>query len=323
VILDIFILIFGLIVLYFSADWLVAGSSRLAARLGVPPLVIGLTVVAFGTSMPELLVSVTAALRNSSAIALGNVVGSNIVNIALILGLSALIRPLGTKVRSIRMEAPFMVLGAIILVLTIMDSMLGRLDGLLFSVMFLVFVYYSYRTARKESVVLSEDIKQEFEKSEKRGIRGIPIAPLIAIGLCGLVLGAHLLVNSAIGIAIKLNLSETFIGLSIVALGTSLPELATSTVAAYRGENDISIGNIIGSNIFNTFGIIGISALIHPLEINNGIVETNYMVDLALMVILSLAIWLFMYTGKRISRGEGVLLILVYLGYLVFLTGRG
>jgi cation:H+ antiporter len=321
VILNIFILLSGLVVLYFSADWLVAGSSRLATRLGVPPLVIGLTVVAFGTSMPELVVSVTAALQDRSGIALGNVIGSNIANIALILGLSALIRPLGTKVRSIRREAPFMVLGAIVLVLTIMDSMLGRLDGMLFSAMFLVFVLYSYLTAKKESVVLAEDIKREYEESEKRGMRSIPVVPLIVIGLCGLVLGAQLLINSAIGIAIKLNLSETFIGLSIVALGTSLPELATSTVAAYKGENDISIGNIIGSNIFNTFGIIGISAFIHPIEI--GIVGTNYMVDLALMVILSIAIWFFMYTGKRISRGEGAILIMVYLGYLVFLTGRG
>jgi cation:H+ antiporter len=318
--LNILLMIIGLVILYFSADWLVSGSARLASRFRIPPLIIGLTIVAFGTSMPELLVSVTAAMRGSSGIALGNIIGSNIANIAFILGVSALIRPLGTKLRTLRLEAPVMVLAALCLLLSSIDSLIGRWDGLLFVFGIILFTIYNYRTGKQESESLPDDIKIEFEKPQQKPIPRISLPLLILIGIGGLVLGAQLLVMSALEIAAIYNISETFIGLTIVALGTSLPELATSTVAAWKGEDDISIGNIVGSNIFNVFAIAGIAAIIHPIELVDGLIDGNYMVDFLLMILLSLTLWYFMYTGKQISRGEGAILLAVYIFYLLYLS---
>ncbi len=323
--IDFFILTISLIILYYAADWLVSGAARLAQKYRVPPLVIGLTIVAFGTSAPELLVSVTAAIRENGEIAFANVIGSNIVNIAFILGLSALIRPLTTTVRTIRLEAPVMVASAILLFVFSIDSVLGFLEGGLLVTGFLVFLFFMYRTGKKESAHLSKEVEEEFKDAEalvrKRKVR-VPESLRIVFGLAGLIFGANLLIDSAVGLAEQFGLSQKLIGLTIVAIGTSLPELATSTVAAFKGENDISIGNLVGSNIFNILAIAGISSIISPIRLGEGIVGGGYLTDLLLMVFLSFNVWYFMATGKKISRYEGGFLVVIYVAYMFYLSFR-
>lgn len=301
----------GIALLYFGAEGLVRGSSSLALRLKLTPLVIGLTVVAFGTSMPEMVVSVGAALSGSGAIAAGNVVGSNIANVALILGISAIICPLAVNVRVVRVDLPIMVLVSVILILVLLDQSIGRVEGSLLVAGLIAYTVFSLWAARRETGQ-AQDV---FEDSIPKTSQSIPLSSgLVVGGLVLLVVGARLLVTGSVAIAEAIGLSEAVIGLTIVAIGTSLPELATSVLAALKKEGDIAIGNIVGSNIFNILGILGVASVVRPLE-ETGMQPT----DLGLMLLLAIILLPLARSGWRLNRWEGAFLLLLYTGYLVHL----
>lgn len=310
-------LIGGLILLYFGAEFLVKGGVRLATIANVPPLLIGLTVVGFATSAPELVVSVDAALKGSGDISIGNVVGSNICNIALILGLSAVICPLSTSLKIIRIDTPLMIFCAILLsVVLFVFGGIDRITGGIFFAGIILYTLWSIREAKREMSAQTAAVKTEFDEAVTAGGRfNISAAlGLIALGLAMLVGGAKLLVTGAVELAHILSIPDAIIGLTIVAVGTSLPELATSVVAAVRGQRDISIGNILGSNIFNVLAIMGVSGLVKPIQmVNIGVV------DLGVMLFTSILLLPLMRTGFVISRKEGVFLLAIYAGYTTYL----
>jgi len=314
---DVAMLLAGFAALYYGAEWLVRGASRLAFAMGVRPLVIGLTVVGFGTSMPEVVVSAVASFRGSPETALGNVVGSNIANSGLILATAALIAPLKTDLGLLKREGPLMV--AITLLLSIVAWFGGaywRWQGALMLAGLVAFVWLSLRWARAEP----PRVEAEFEKFEReedllaRGHRARQFAWVFA-GILTLVAGGHLLVTSAVSLARRFSIPEIVIAATVVAVGTSLPELATSIVAALRREPDISVGNIIGSNIFNLLGVLGVGALIHPIPVAPAVREFEFVWLLAFAV----ATFLILRTGHRISRAEGVFLLAAYVVFVVLL----
>lgn len=302
----------GLILLYGGAEGLVRGSSALALRLGLSPLLVGLTVVAFGTSSPELAVSVRAALAGQGDMALGNVVGSNIANVALILGVCALVRPLRVDAQVVRWDAPVLFGTSVLLVVLLGDRVLGRPEGLGLCAALVAYLALSVRLARREPSPLIHD---EFA-------RALPAAPrrlwaevlLVLAGLGLLVLGGRFLVSGAVTVARGLGLSEAFIGLTVVAVGTSLPELATSLVAAARGEADLAVGNVVGSNIFNVLGVAGLASAIHPMTAS---ALSGF--DLWTMLAVAAVALPIVWTGHRVSRGEGALLALGYCAYVGWL----
>ena len=304
-------LVGGLIMLFIGAEGLIRGSSNLAIKIGITPLVVGLTVVAFGTSTPELVVSLKAALLGNSSISLGNVVGSNIANIALILGVAALIRPLDVHAKVIMREIPIMIGISILLLLLLIDGELGFIDGLIFVIGLIVYLVVNVLIARKEK---NPEIDSEFSEGLKSKL-GVPVSIVLMIaGLGLLILGANLFVQSAVAIAKIFNVSDAIIGLTIVAIGTSLPELITSIVASYKKEADIAIGNVVGSNVFNILGILGITALIIPISS----VGISY-VDLGVMLFTAIILFPLSRTGFSISRFEGALLLAGYGGYIYYL----
>ena len=309
--LNIIFLIAGGVLLYFGAVGLVRGSVALALRLKFRPLVIGLTVVAMGTSMPELVVSVEAALAGTAAMAVGNAIGSNIANIALILGLSAMICPLAVNVRVIRLDLPLLVLISLGIIVLLHDQRLGRVEGGILLGGLVAYVVFSLRAARKETV----SSKETFDEALPKAAPSVVVSSLMALGgLVLLVVGARLLVMGAVSIAQVLGMSEAVIGLTIVAMGTSLPELATSVLAALKKEGDIAVGNIVGSNIFNLLGILGTASLVKPLE-NTGM----SLVDLGLMAGLAILLLPLARTGWKIDRLEGFGLFVIYFGYVAYL----
>lgn len=301
----------GFLLLTGGAEGLVRGAASLARRLGLSSLVIGLTVVALGTSMPELVVSVGAALQGTPDVALGNVVGSNIANIGLILGTAALVTALRVQVQVIRFDVPILVVVSLLLIALITDGRVNRLDGALLAVGLIVYVTYSIRWAQVEP---DAAVQEEFEEAlpPPRSL-GMDLL-LLGGGLVLLVGGARLLVDGAVELAIRLRVSEVVIGLTVVAIGTSLPELATSMVAARKGEGDIAVGNAVGSCIFNLLGILGITALVRPL----GTAELG-VVDGAMMVGLTLFLLPLMRTGFALSRIEGGFLLAAYISYIAYL----
>ncbi len=310
----------GFLLLIKGADLLVDGSSAIARRLKVSDLSIGLTVVAFGTSTPELFVNLFASAQGNTAIAIGNIVGSNIANVLLILGVSALIYPLSVTRGTIWKEIPFSLLAAMLLAILLNDglldgsssSVLSRSDGLVLLAFFVIFLYYTVGIASRV-----EGLEQSLTSKVHRMSWAIGKSIL---GLAGLVLGGRFVVSSAIELGRLFGVSESLMGLTVVAVGTSLPELATSAMAAYRKNSDIAVGNIVGSNIFNIFFILGTSATIRPLPIQPG-----GDADLGVLVGSSLLLFLCMFTGKKrlLDRWEGVLLLVLYIGYLYYLTVRG
>lgn len=317
--MSIVILIIGFGFLIKGADFLVSGASSLAKRIGVSDLVIGLTVVAFGTSTPELLVNIFASAQGSTDIAIANILGSNIFNILLILGLSSLIYPLAVTGGTVWKEIPFSLLAALMLGVLANDllfdklgySMLTRIDGFIFIAFFVIFIYY----------IIS--IAKNFENggNNKEGKKSLlKLLFMIGSGFAGLIFGGKIVVDSAVNIASQLGISQSLIGLTIVSIGTSLPELAASAVAAYRKSPDIAVGNIIGSNIFNIFFVLGISALIRPLPIT-----TQINADIIILIGTSLLLFFFMFTGKRrmLDRWEGAVFILLYMWYIIFIIKRG
>lgn len=301
----------GILLLYLGAEGLVRGSASLARRLKLTPLVIGLTVVAFGTSMPEMVVSVGAALSDAAPIAAGNVVGSNIANIALILGASAVLCPLAVNVRIIRVDLPLLVLMSLIMAAFLLDQTVGRVEGGLLVTGLVLYTVFSLKAARRESGAAQAVFEGAIPK-ETRSIAGS--SAMLVGGLVLLVIGARLLVTASVAIAQTFGLSEAVIGLSIVAVGTSLPELATSILAALKKEGDIAVGNIVGSNIFNILGILGVSSLARPL-VGTGMSR----LDVGLMIVLAILLLPLARSGWRINRWEGVVLLLAYVAYVSYL----
>jgi cation:H+ antiporter len=322
---DIAFLAIGVVALYFGAEWLVRGSAGIARSFGVSALVVGLTVVAIGTSMPELVVSAGAALEGKSDIALGNVVGSNICNIGIILGLTAIISPPRVERGMILRELPVLFLATAAVPVFLVDGLLGRIEGALLLAGALAFIYFLIATSRRGALEHSvEDEAEILEELEERVLHHIDISPrarlkLGAIGLVGLVvlvLGGKLFVDGAVGIASRVGMSERVIGLTVVAVGTSLPELAASLVAALRGHSDIAVGNVVGSNIFNLLLILGGAALISPIA---GSLDV-YVLDFAAVGVMTLLAVVFLRTERVIRRWEGVLLAVIYVGYLAALV---
>jgi len=308
------VLVLGLVLLYFGAEGLVRGSSSLALRLGVGPLLVGLTVVAFGTSTPELVVSLKAAYLGQGDISVGNVVGSNICNIGLILGFSALIIPIKVASQIVRIDTPIMIGTTALALALLYDGALSRVEGIILFGLLVVYVLFSIRLAKKQP---SDPLAGEFSEEMKISKWGVweDIAFIVG-GLVMLVFGARFLVQAAIDIAKTFGLSEAVIGLTIVAVGTSLPEFATSLVAALKKESDIAVGNIVGSNIFNILGILGISATVTPLS-SAGITG----IDLGVMLLFALVLWVFSRTGFLLNRLEGLLMLAGYAVYVAWLIG--
>ncbi len=309
-------IIAGIIFLYFGAEWLVKGSSRLALAMGIPSLIVGLTVVAFGTSAPEMVVSVSSGLKGIGGIAIGNVVGSNIFNIAVILGIAAIISPLKVNIQVLRIDAPIMMAATLIVCLVLLDGTLSRMEGAFLFAGIICYVVFSIYFGRKNNNNENNDvlIPSKAKNPGKDWLSMLLNAAFIFGGLILLVAGSKLFVKGAVDIAHILNISETIIGLTIVSAGTSLPELATSVLAAFRREEDIAIGNVIGSNIFNIFAILGFTGLLTPITFSGiGIVDMLVLIGTAVLILP------VMRSGFRINRAEGVFLLLTYCGYLTYL----
>ena len=305
-------LVGGLGFLYLGAEGLVRGSAALAFRAGLTRLVVGLTLVAFGTSSPELVVSVSSSLEGNSGIAMGNVIGSNICNIALILGLSALIRPVSVNAQVVRLQIPLMIAVSCILGLFLIDGVLSRLDGLILVVGIIAYVTFSIYMARKSiNHESGRDIDADIPILSRNPVIDII---LVAGGLVLLAVGARLFVSGAVSIADSLGVSRAVIGLTIVALGTSLPELATSVVASAKNEGDIAVGNVIGSNIFNILAILGLASLVRPVGLG-GIGAF----DIFAMLAISLLVLPLARSGFVLNRKEGFALLLCYVGYILLL----
>lgn len=311
----ILLVIVGIALLYGGAEGLVRGSVAVARRLGLSALVVGLTVVAFGTSMPEMVVSVQAALDGRAPIAVGNVVGSNIGNVALILGICAMIRPLAVHARIVRLDLPLVILASVVLVIMLGDQSLGRSEGIILLAGMAAYLVMTVRIARRESPPPQADVADTTSRSPTN--LWLDLA-LILVGLGLLVAGARFLVQGGVALAGLLGVSDAVIGLTVVAIGTSLPELATSVLAATRGEGDIAIGNVVGSNLFNILGILGTASLVRPLD-GTGMST----LDLATMIVTALLLLPLARTGFRISRLEGFLLLVGYVIYLGLLASRG
>ena len=310
----------GFILLIKGADFLVDGASSIARRFNVSDLVIGLTVVAFGTSTPELFVNLIASIKGSTDIAIGNVLGSNISNIFLILGISSIIYPLSVTKGTVWKEIPFSLLAALVLGVLANDqlidhsnsSSLTRIDGLIFLSFFIIFLYYTFSIAKRIEGM------EEHVPERKHG--PLKSCLLVMAGLICLSLGGKWIVDGAMHMALKLGMSESLVGLTIVAVGTSLPELATSAVAAYKRNVEIAVGNVVGSNIFNIFLVLGISSTIKPLPFN---VKSN--IDIGMVILASLLLFFSMFTGKKrsLDRWEGSVFVIVYAAYTVFLVFQG
>lgn len=307
-IVDLLRVALGLIVLVVGASWLVRGAISVAGRAGLSPLLIGLTVVAFGTSMPEVAVSVKAGLAGQGEIVLGNVVGSNVFNILVILGLSALVAPLLVTARVIRVDAPLMVASCVLPVLLSLDGSLGRLDGSLLLLGLAAYLLVQGRLAAAEE---ASDAVGEF------ALGGVGIS--LVLGITGLVLlglGADQVVTGAANLARAAGVSELVVGLTVLAAGTSLPELATSVAATYQGERDLAVGNVLGSNVFNALGVLGVGAVTGPgIPVPTGVFTLDYPV----MVGAALICLPILLSGTRIARGEGAVLVLFYVTYMVYL----
>ncbi len=313
-----FTFIAGLALLISGAEWLVRGASRLAAKMGISPLVIGLTVVAFGTSSPELAINVQSSLAGQTDIAVGNVVGSNIFNILIIVGLSAVITPLVVHQHLIQMDVPLMIGLAFLTYLFALDRLISTLEGFILFGGLVVYIVFLIHQSRQETEEVEQEYAQEYKKKPDEGRKAWVVnIGLVILGLGLLVVGARWLVESATAIARWAGLSELVIGLTIVAAGTSLPEVATSIAAALKGERDIAVGNAVGSNIFNLLSVLGLSAIIVPVGIP--VSEAALGFDIPIMVAVMIAALPIFFTGNRIERWEGWLFLFYYTAYTAYL----
>jgi cation:H+ antiporter len=302
--LDVVLIVVGVALVLFGADRLTEGASALARRMNVPEIIIGLTIVAAGTSAPELFVSLVSALKGTPDLAVGNVVGSNTMNAMLIVGCAAMVAPMTISRSTVKKDIPFSVGASVLLILLAVDSFLGRVDGIILLLGFAVFMAYTLMQAKTGS---TDEVQAETFPVWKN------IVYLVG-GLLGLVLGSNLFVDSASSVAYALDISEGVVGLTVVAGGTSLPELATSVVAARKGQSAIAIGNVIGSNVFNILLILGLTATISPMEI-----EGITTIDMAVMLISVALVWMFSFTRYTVERWEGAVLVGGYLVYLCWL----
>jgi cation:H+ antiporter len=314
-----FLFAVGFVLLIKGADWLIDGASGLARQFRIPEIVIGLTVVAFGTSAPELAVNIIASVNGNNGLAIGNIVGSNIANILLILGVVAMIRNLTVQSNTVWREIPFSLFAALMLGFLVNDHLSGngtidiitRADGLILIALFFLFLFYTIRLGKNN---LTDEIPEdEGRPLWKSGL-------LMLVGLTGLVVGGQWIVDGAVSLAYLFGYSESFVGLTVVAVGTSLPELATSVVAVRKGNTDLAIGNVIGSNIFNTFWVLGLSAVISPMDFN---ADDNF--SILLNVACSAVLFALLFIGKRhtIQKWQGAFLLLGYMAYITFLTMSG
>ncbi len=312
-------LVVGLVLLWKAADFLVSGAVSLANRLGISPLVIGLTIVAMGTSAPEVAASIAATLRGTGDIAIGNVYGSNIANLALVGGLCALVRPISVRLSVIKREMPVMLIVALLLLPVLYNLAISRPEGIVLLVIFFAMIVFTILQARRQVKIKPEvemELSDEIEVVKKVRPKALWLSiVLIVTGLVGLAIGADITLRGAVVIGAKAGLSEAVIGMTIVALGTSLPELATCLTAAFKGQDDISIGNLVGSNIFNTLLVTGTAGVIGPLSITSRLVGTDYWI----MVAVSILFMIMALIGKKISRTNGAILFCVYIGYIVYL----
>lgn len=317
--MTIFYLLAGLALLVVGAEFLVRGSSRAAAAMGISPLIVGLTVVAFGTSAPELAVSVQSALKGNADIAVGNVVGSNIFNVLLILGISAAIVPLTVTRQLIRLDVPIMIVASGVAWLMAANGVISRWEGMLLFAGIVCYTAFLIRTARRESQAGKEEFSEEFGAKAPASAKFWVTCVVLTLGGLGmLILGSDWLVSGAVSIAKSLGVSDLVIGLTIVAGGTSAPELVTSIVAASKGERDIAVGNIVGSNIFNILCVLGISSTIVPGGIQVGASAIHF--DFPIMLGVALACFPIFFTGNIVSRKEGLLFVFFYVAYTVYLV---
>ncbi|MDB4386621.1 calcium/sodium antiporter [Akkermansiaceae bacterium] len=316
--IDLACILLGLVLLYFGAEWLVAGASELAVRLGISPLVVGLTVVAFGTSAPELAVSIDSNLNESGGMAIGNVLGSNICNLCLVLGVAALVWPLGIQRQVIRREMPILLVATVVFAFFLRDGVISQMEAGIFAGGIILYVVTSLLQAREDPTADSSDaIPPELvEAAQAGGVkRALWNVTLIIIGIGFLVLGANRMVYGGANLARAFGVSEAVIGLTLFAFGTSLPELATSIVAALKKQGDIIVGNAVGSCIFNILAVVGFTGLIAPLEAT-GITDF----DVAVMIVTSFLVLPLMWHRFNINRWEGALLTMCYLGYVGWLV---
>ena len=315
----IIMLLSGFVLLVKGADYFVEGASNIAGHFKIPQIIIGLTIVAFGTSAPEAAVSIVAALKGNSGIALGNVIGSNIFNITFILGLTALINPLKVGKETLRKDIPFCILTSIVMLIFMWDinlqqassNFITRGDGLVLLGLFSIFIYSMLEVANRNRTILSyEEQNTQKVNMRKELVRSIG-------GLVGIIVGGTLIVNSSTDIAILLGISQSLAGLTIVSIGTSLPELITSIVAASKKKSDIALGNIIGSNIFNVLFILGISSVISPVAVYDGMI-----MDASLIIILTIVVLIFSFIRSDVSKREGILLFSSYFAYMFYIINR-
>jgi len=325
--ITIILFILGFVFLIKGADILIDGSSSIAKRFGLSAFFIGLTIVAFGTSAPELVINIMANIKGNSGIVLGNIIGANIANTLLILGVAAVISPLVIKRRTIHKEIPYLLLAILAVGILSNDFLftnfqpdgLDRIDGLMMLLFFIIFVFYTFGISREEENIFQKTVG-ELKAQENKEYSLFKAIAMILAGLGGLIFGGHWVVNGAIGIAHYFNFSQAFVGLTILAIGTTLPELAASAMAAYRGRTDMAVGNIIGSNIFNFLLILGLSATIKPIQYNNVL-----NIDILMLLVVTIMLLPLIYIGRKniIGRWEGVALLLIYGLYLTFLILRG
>jgi cation:H+ antiporter len=310
----------GFVFLIKGADILVDGAASIARRFNVSDLVIGLTVVAFGTSTPELFVNIISSIKGNTDIAIGNVLGSNIANVFLILGVSSIIYPLTVGTGTVWKEIPLSLLAALLLGILANDQLIDkasfssitRIDGLVFLSFFIIFMYYSMSIAKKIEGMEDHMPTKQYEMAKS--------LLLVVVGLIGLTLGGQWIVNGAVKLALKFGMSQSLVALTIVAVGTSLPELATSAIAARKRNAEIAVGNVVGSNIFNVFFVLGISAVIKPLPF-----QARSNVNIGVVILASVLLFAYMFTGKKrsLDRWEGIIFVLMYAGYLTFVIIQG
>lgn len=318
--LAILFLVIGFVFLVKGADIFVEGSSSIAKKFKVPSIIIGLTIVAMGTSLPEAAVSVTASIANKNALAVSNVIGSNIFNLMMVIGVCAIMTPVAVNKATLKRDFPFSVICAILLlVLGLIGPMsLGHADGVIFLILFAGFIGLMIRSAMKASKEGNAVASEEIEAAEEIQIMPVWKSLLfIVIGAVGIILGGDVVVDSASNIAAKFGMSQTLIGLTIVSVGTSLPELVTSIVAARKNEVDMALGNAIGSNVFNILFVLGIAGAISPMAFLN-----ENVIDIVILLVFSLIVWLFAWTKKEIKRGEGLIMVLLYVLYVVYICMR-
>ena len=318
--LAILFLVIGFVFLVKGADIFVEGSSSIAKKFKVPSIIIGLTIVAMGTSLPEAAVSVTASIANKNALAVSNVIGSNIFNLMMVIGVSAIMTPVAVNKATLKRDFPFSVICAILLlILGVIGPMsLGHADGVIFLILFAGFIGLMIHSAMKASKEGNAIASEEIEAAEEIKIMPVWKSLLfIVIGAVGIILGGDVVVDSASNIAAKFGMSQTLIGLTIVSVGTSLPELVTSIVAARKNEADMALGNAIGSNVFNILFVLGIAGAISPMAF-----LTENVIDIVILLVFSLIVWLFAWTKKEIKRGEGLIMVLLYVLYVVYICMR-